>query len=529
MTKVPPHGFAKIQLLPLHIMFGPGGAWHARDEHELAGALAAHKEQLDKLANNPNVAEGFRRTLSHALAGVMYLGGRLSRKDALEVVPLLNSAAFRTGGSSTMKWSVWKTDAEQGLRIKPVPAASQGALAQQMGMPKADVYVALGKDLFTPLANVSREVAAATIGAIDQARLRHPNLSVEDLRKVAPAVAGERIFDPTGQKSLMKVDYKLFRSGGKIRAGLIDVSSELVGIGPTDELLGQTGTVSRLAKRLALGILKIHQDESGKIPSKAAIMVRDNKLYKEFAGDIESIRGHLEKLLKKKNPAAEVKVVLQELVQRRLKSTGNLKVQTADGKSIEPELLVRYGRFPLEREQDEKLKGRGVNVIDKSDYVLAADKTINSPVLSIYKTERESPLMIPRRVIGESSIFSGDYKTELDKVFERARVEGWPGVVIKLPTKLAAGKTGAEEVTAHFANPHSPLHADAVKQAISEVVARGHDLPAKERDKARLTYEELVPSELPELGGRGVEIRTLVMPSGRRRIQRVQHVLIPRE
>ncbi len=542
---VPRRGFSKIQLLSTEAMFGKNGIWHARDQMELSTAVSHNTSALSELLRQPQLARGVKDKLNEAI-GYANQGKPIPHHVATNLVPMLNSAAFRTAGSSTMKWSAWH--ARRGAkgafdvkRAKPISVHN---------LPQADVYVEVGEDLFEPLRETTQKVTSAVVGALDEARRRYPTATVEELRTLAAKVAEEGIFEPSGRKGWMKVDYKLVRMpDGKTKAALIDVSSELLGAGFTDDVLSTYGLPKGLTASLANAFLKIHQDETNQVPKKVAIMVRDKQLANTFKEDIAALRSKIEKILKKRHgedSEVAVQVVLQQQVENRAKGIrgastrgipfSGLKVQTLDGKSVSPDLIIRYGRFPLSSEADETLSQHGVKVLDRSEYVLAADKTINARVVNLLKLEPTGTVFVPRSLVSQHSIFddisgqhvgfsSNEWEKELDAAMERAKVENWTGVVVKLPTKLAAGQSGQEEVTAHFVNPHSPLQVQALKNAITSIKLRGHSLPESEKNKAKLTFEELVVSSLPELGGKGVEIRTLAMP--RFKVSRVQRIVSP--
>ena len=514
-----PRGFGKIQLLSAEAMFGQNGIWHAKDRHELSTAINAHSSALYEIVRDNAVSPTVRKKIDQAI-NLARSGNPLSDKAAHELVPMLNSAAFRTAGSSTMKWTAWVRGGKEGLEVVSKPKRFKPV----SDLPQAEVFVQVGDDLFNPIRATTERVTRAVVGAIDETRRRYPAAKVEEFRELAARVAEEGVFEPQNRKALMKVDYKFVQgTDGKKRAAVIDVSSELLGAGFTDEVLKTYNLPTGLSKSLAHAFLNIHRDESGTLPKTVAIMVRDKQLAEVFKRDIGALKEHLERILKQQNPEAAVNVVLQQSVEKRVQGSRSadarnipftgLKVQDlSTGKSISPDLLIRYGRFPLQDEADEYLKAKGVKVLDWSDYVVAADKTVNGRVLNVLKLEPESAVFVPKNSASQNSIFTQGYEQELDAAIERAKIEHWSGLVVKLPTKLAIGETGQEAVTAHFVNPHSPLQVNALKRAISLMSSRGNSLPASEKNKAKLTFEELAVSSLPELGGKGLEIRTLAMP-----------------
>ncbi|MDP3742300.1 MAG: hypothetical protein Q8R15_03230 [Candidatus Micrarchaeota archaeon] len=514
-----PRGFGKIQLLSAEAMFGKNGIWHARNSPELSAAISAHSSALSEIAQDRAVSPIVRQKLQDAIH-LANGGNSISDHDSHELVPMLNSAAFRTAGSSTMKWTAWVRGGKEGLKVVSKPKRFRPV----SDLPQAEVFVQVGNDLFDPISATTGKVTRAVVGAIDETRRRYPTAKVDEFRELAAKVAEEGVFEPQNRKALMKVDYKLVRGkSGRTRAAVIDVSSELLGAGFTDEVLKTYKLPSGLAKSLAHAFLNIHKEESGTLPKTVAIMVRDKQLAETFKRDIGALRDNVERILRQSNPDAAVNVVLQQSVESRVKGVRSgeargfpftgLKVQDfLTNKSTSPDLLIRYGRFPLSDETDAYLKSKGVKVLDKSDYVVAADKTVNGRVLNILKLEPENTVFVPRNSASQHSIFTRGYEQELDTAIERAKIEQWSGLVVKLPTKLAIGETGQEAVTAHFVNPHSPLQVNALKRAISLMSSRGNSLPASEKNKAKLTFEELAVSSLPELGGKGLEIRTLAMP-----------------
>ncbi len=525
-VKVPRRGFGKIQLLSAEAMFGQNGIWHAKDTAELSAAMATHKDALQELHRQPHLSPAVKDKLTEALRYSAH-GQAIPPHIASQLVSMLNSAAFRTAGSSTMQWTAWTASRNPkapaiSVKKSPVPVVST--------LPQADVYVQLGNKLFRTLRSTTRKVSSAVVGAIDEARRRHPKATVDELRELAATVASEGVFAPSRTKALTKVDYKFVKGPkGKVRAAIIDVSSELLGLGFSDDILKSYKLQSGLSKSLAGAFLQIDAQERKKLPKNVAIMVRDNQLAGQFKGDIESLRGHLEAILREHHGKAggdvEVSVVLQPNVQKRAENipraaahgvpfTG-LKVQrVGDGKSVSPELIIRYGRFPLSTEADAELEKQGVKVLDHSDFVIAADKTVNGRVTNLLKLEpmSASTVFVPRNAVSQNSLFSTASDKELDAILERAKVENWSGVVVKLPTKLTLGKTGQEAVTAHFVNPHSPLQVDALRKAIRDIRFDASAAPDAEKKKAKLAFEELAVSSLPELGGRGLELRTLAMP-----------------
>ncbi|NUN11376.1 hypothetical protein HUU53_01915 [Candidatus Micrarchaeota archaeon] len=513
-----PRGPAKIQLLPQEVMFRPGGFWHARDEKEFIASIASNEKDIRHLCQDKNISPQVQEHLN-SLLKVASSGGNPNREAIKTAIGYLNSMTFRAGGSSTVKRTTWKrAKDEKGVAIvskdaiRVMPELSNYALAR--------VSLRLGDDLYTRLRNAA---VLSTTSVLDEIN-----------KQTASTESRPQIWTPNAGKSLTKVDFKLMSdSKGEINAALIDINAGIIATHLYDKQLEEAGLEPGIVKEFADAILFIHNQETKKPPAKIVISVKDPNLLKTHDLEISALQTALQNAANKLNAGGvEIGVALASDIKRGVKSCINFKRPfgirlVGKGTMTSPDLIVNFGRFDSLDDETE-LKNLGTNVVDKAKYALMSDKTLNGKVFDLIKYKlKRARIIVPRRVMANNNLFESDYLSDIERAVAIAKVEGWKGVVVKLPVKISI--SGSDVTNAYFFNPNSPIQIEAVKDAIKRLREKGSlQLSPTQQRRAVLNFEELITGGLPELGGRSLEVRTLVFPK-RGHVTSWQRLFVPNE